>query len=370
VETSILAMDGLKILLTTLQDIKDGFDHDVQLTGVVACRFDARTKLSRFILDELKRALPDKVFNTVIRENVRLRECPGSGKSILEYAPDSHAAEDYRSLAKECLVRLGQNERISPQQFQAVSDLREQVESLVRKFSDPGSPQESAAKESPDATAAPLESQAALSPPTEDVIVFDDSAEPFDAAAQPALAEATPHAAQDPAPDDGLALVVPVVEGVGGADISEADDEQPEEQQLEEQPAEAVITAADPPADRFEELSPYANPPVEPEDGSEPESDAEAASDEPVEELPPPEEPLVPIQPVAAAPAPAPDRAMSPAEIARAAEGQAAKAQDFPALRAMLQNLAVERPAPKPAGKPPKKESPWRKMMRAVGVQR
>jgi len=101
VETSILALDGLKILLTTLDDVREGFGHDVILAGVVACRFDARTRLSRMVLEELKRALPGKVFETVIRENVKMRECPASGQSILTYAPDSHAAEDYRALAVE-----------------------------------------------------------------------------------------------------------------------------------------------------------------------------------------------------------------------------------------------------------------------------
>ncbi|MFB3891301.1 MAG: AAA family ATPase [Phycisphaerae bacterium] len=101
VETSILAMDGLKILLTTLDDVRQGFDHNIILAGVLACRFDPRTRLSRLVLAELRRALPGKVFDTVIRENVRLRECPASGQSILTYAPDSHAAEDYRAVAKE-----------------------------------------------------------------------------------------------------------------------------------------------------------------------------------------------------------------------------------------------------------------------------
>ena len=104
VETSIMALDGLKILLTTLEDINEGFEHQVVLAGVVACRFDVRTRLSRLVLDELRRALPNKVFNTVIRENVRMRECPASGQSILEFAPDSHAAEDYLALAKEMLA--------------------------------------------------------------------------------------------------------------------------------------------------------------------------------------------------------------------------------------------------------------------------
>jgi len=103
VETSILALDGLRILLTTLEDIRDGFGHEIILAGVLACRYDGRTRLSRLVLEELHRALPDKVFNTVIRENVRMRECPASGESILAFAPDCHAAEDYLALAKEML---------------------------------------------------------------------------------------------------------------------------------------------------------------------------------------------------------------------------------------------------------------------------
>jgi len=103
VETSILALDGLKILLTTLEDVREGFDHEIVLGGVLACRYDARTRLSPLVLAELKRALGGKVFETVIRENVKMRECPASGQSIFSFAPDSHAAEDYKALAREML---------------------------------------------------------------------------------------------------------------------------------------------------------------------------------------------------------------------------------------------------------------------------
>ena len=105
VETSILALDGLKILLTTLEDMRDTFGHDVLLAGVLACRYDGRTRLSRLVLEELRRALPTKVFDTVIRENVRMRECPATGESILTFAPDCHAALDYRALAQELISR-------------------------------------------------------------------------------------------------------------------------------------------------------------------------------------------------------------------------------------------------------------------------
>lgn len=147
VETSILALDGLKILLTTFQDIRDGFGHEIILAGALACRYDARTKLSRLILEELRRALPGKVFRTVIRENVRVRECPASGQSILTFAPESHAAEDYRSLAKE-LTSMGSalskpapgadeipSGVASPDEQQSIDQMRQQVDAMLRQFS-------------------------------------------------------------------------------------------------------------------------------------------------------------------------------------------------------------------------------------------
>lgn len=142
VETSILALDGLKILLTTMEDIRDGFGRDIILAGVLACRYDARTRLSRMVLNELRRALPGRVFDTVIRENVRLRECPASGESIMTYASTCHAAEDYRALARE-LLAAPQAWRYAPtfdetgeaaEDYPLVDDLRSRASAKVREF--------------------------------------------------------------------------------------------------------------------------------------------------------------------------------------------------------------------------------------------
>jgi len=140
VETSILALDGLKILLTTLEDVRDGFGHEIVLGGVLACRYDGRTRLSQLVLAELRRALPGKVFNTVIRENVRMRECPASGQSILTFAGDSHAAKDYRALAQELLdepdkwrlTLSNSDESGAGDGAFAVDDLRDQAAAKLR----------------------------------------------------------------------------------------------------------------------------------------------------------------------------------------------------------------------------------------------
>jgi chromosome partitioning protein len=104
VETSILALDGLGIVLTTLNDIRDGFGHDIRLLGAVGCRYDARTRLSRLVMNEMRRALPRHVFATAIRSNVRLQECPATGSTIFEYDPRGTAAQDYAALAEEVMA--------------------------------------------------------------------------------------------------------------------------------------------------------------------------------------------------------------------------------------------------------------------------
>jgi len=106
VETSILALDGLRILLDTLADVRADLGHPIALAGVLAVRYDARTRLSAEVVAELRRARGGDVFDTVIRENVRLRECPASGQSILTFAPGSHGTEDFRALAGELEQRI------------------------------------------------------------------------------------------------------------------------------------------------------------------------------------------------------------------------------------------------------------------------
>jgi len=138
VESSILALDGLGILLTTIQDVRDGFGHNIVLLGALACRYDRRTRLSKMVLAELKRALPGKVFNTVIRETVRIQECPASGKSILEHAPSSTGAEDYRALARELLTESTMATEREPSREEPTreNELTEGEETALTEFRD------------------------------------------------------------------------------------------------------------------------------------------------------------------------------------------------------------------------------------------
>lgn len=106
-----LALQGLGRLLETVALVRQRVNPGLRVRGVVLCLFESGTRLAQEVRDDVVRflaaAAPDTpwhgayVFATTIRRNIKLAECPSFGQTILDYAPGSHGAEDYRALARE-----------------------------------------------------------------------------------------------------------------------------------------------------------------------------------------------------------------------------------------------------------------------------
>ena len=73
------------------------------MAGILACRVDARTRHALEVVEQLRERFLRLVYRTIIRENVRLAECPSFGVPITQYDPNSYGAEDYRTLAREVI---------------------------------------------------------------------------------------------------------------------------------------------------------------------------------------------------------------------------------------------------------------------------
>ncbi|MDB5310918.1 MAG: chromosome partitioning protein ParA [Gemmataceae bacterium] len=109
-----LALHGLGKLLETTALVGRRINPGVKVSGVVICLYDAATKLAQEVVTDLKGFLDRsrganvpwaaaRVFDTRIRRNVKLAECPSFGRSIFAYAPKSSGAADYTALASEVL---------------------------------------------------------------------------------------------------------------------------------------------------------------------------------------------------------------------------------------------------------------------------
>ena len=106
VQCEYLALEGLSLLLQTIQQVRDVLNDRLRIAGVVLTMYDARTNLAQQVVQEVQQYFPDEVFRTIIPRNVRLSEAPSHGKTILSYAPTSAGALAYQALTQEFLERI------------------------------------------------------------------------------------------------------------------------------------------------------------------------------------------------------------------------------------------------------------------------
>jgi chromosome partitioning protein len=104
-QTEFLALRGLGKLVETVEIVRNRLNKKLEITGIIATRFDSRKILNRNVVDKIKGYFGNKLFNTFIRENISLAESPSFGQTIFEYKPDSYGAEDYLSLCREIIER-------------------------------------------------------------------------------------------------------------------------------------------------------------------------------------------------------------------------------------------------------------------------
>lgn len=105
VQAEYFALEGLGQLMKTIDMVRESLKPELQIMGAVITMFDARTRLSNEVLQELYKHFPDKIFRSVIPRSIRLAEAPSFGKSIAHYDAESKAAKAYERLAREFIMR-------------------------------------------------------------------------------------------------------------------------------------------------------------------------------------------------------------------------------------------------------------------------
>jgi chromosome partitioning protein len=104
-QAEYFALEGISELVQTLDRVKETFNKDLDIEGVLLTMYDDRTNLAQQVTENLRQFFKDKLLKTVIPRNVRLAEAPSYGKPVMLYDPKSRGAEAYRDLALELLER-------------------------------------------------------------------------------------------------------------------------------------------------------------------------------------------------------------------------------------------------------------------------
>ena len=103
VQAQFLAMRGMAKITNVVGIVKERLNPNLNIGGIVITQFDKRKTLNKSVAELISESFCDKVFKTVIRDNVSLAEAPIKGMNIFEYNKNSNGAKDYMELAKEVL---------------------------------------------------------------------------------------------------------------------------------------------------------------------------------------------------------------------------------------------------------------------------
>ncbi len=100
------ALEGLTQLMVTIRKIKELYNKDLEIAGILITMYNGRLNLSTQVLRELKKYYADKILSEPIPRNVRISEAPSFGMPICFYDKNSKGALAYEKAAKELMSRI------------------------------------------------------------------------------------------------------------------------------------------------------------------------------------------------------------------------------------------------------------------------
>ena len=115
-QAQFLALQGLSKLFETVGLIHQSFNPRLAVSGIVVCMHEPQTILAGEVLADLTAFLEQardqdvpwrstQILRPPIRRNIKLAECPSFGRTIFDYAPQSHGAADYRRVAESIMAQ-------------------------------------------------------------------------------------------------------------------------------------------------------------------------------------------------------------------------------------------------------------------------
>ncbi len=103
VACDFLSLVGVRQVIKTVKNVNSLLHHPVQIYGVLPTFYDARARICRDAWGTMKEHFGERCFQP-IRSTTKIKEAPAQGRTIFEYAPDSHAAADYQAVVDRIIT--------------------------------------------------------------------------------------------------------------------------------------------------------------------------------------------------------------------------------------------------------------------------
>ena len=104
IQCEYYALEGLGQLVRNIDLVQRHLNPRLEITTILLTMFDARTRLSSGVADEVRKFFGTKVLRTAIPRSVRISEAPSYQQTILTYDATSSGALSYLEAAREIAV--------------------------------------------------------------------------------------------------------------------------------------------------------------------------------------------------------------------------------------------------------------------------
>jgi chromosome partitioning protein len=105
IQSEYYALEGLGQLVRNITLIQKHLNPSLEISTILLTMYDARTRLSAGVADEVRSYFGDKVLSTVIPRSVRVSEAPSYQQTVLTYDQSSSGALSYLEAAREITGR-------------------------------------------------------------------------------------------------------------------------------------------------------------------------------------------------------------------------------------------------------------------------
>lgn len=105
VQCEMFSFEGLSKLKNTIALVKQGYNPDLQVEGLLISMYDSRLRLANAIVEEVRNSSNDYVYETIIHRNARVAEAPMQHVPVAMYDVSSKGAVNFFNLAEEFLRR-------------------------------------------------------------------------------------------------------------------------------------------------------------------------------------------------------------------------------------------------------------------------
>ena len=105
IELSSFSLMGVSKLMSMIELIRVKLQHQPKVFAL-STMVDMRTRFSKHMIDEIRKAFGDHIFDTLIRQGIAVRESQAKGVTLVSYDAGSKVTEDYLALSREILVKI------------------------------------------------------------------------------------------------------------------------------------------------------------------------------------------------------------------------------------------------------------------------